>query len=41
MTAIKGSEKSTMVGGEKAVSIDFELDRPVPQKLYQHLVNKS
>lgn len=41
MTAIKGSEKATMVGGEKAVSIDFELDQPVPQKLYQHLVNKS
>lgn len=40
MTAIKGSEKATMVGGEKAVSIDFELDEAVPQKLYQHLVNK-
>jgi hypothetical protein len=41
MTAIVGSEKATMVGGQKAVSIDFELDQPVPQKLYQHLVNKS
>ncbi|WP_412972120.1 DUF3427 domain-containing protein [Glaciecola sp. MF2-115] len=40
MSAIKGSEKETMVGGQKAVSIDFELDQPVPQKLYQHLVNK-
>lgn len=36
---IKGSERPTMIGGKKAVTIEFELDEPVPQKLYQHLIS--
>ena len=39
LKTIKGSERPTMIGGKKAVTIEFELDEPVPQKLYQHLIS--
>lgn len=38
LNTIVTSAKETTIGGEKAVSIEFELDKPVPIKLYQHLI---
>ncbi len=40
LRVIKGTQTLTTIGGKKAVSIEFELDQPIPQKLYQHLVHK-
>jgi len=39
LRVIKGSEKATTVGGKKAVSMEFELDQAIPDKLYNHLVS--
>ncbi len=35
---IVGSQQAVKVEGKNAVSIEFELDQAVPQKLYQHLI---
>ena len=39
LRVIKGSEKTIMVGGKKAVSMELELDQAIPDKLYNHLVS--
>ncbi len=38
LKAIVGSQQAVKVGGKNAVSIEFELDQAVPQKLYNHLI---
>ncbi|MGB0957367.1 MAG: DUF3427 domain-containing protein, partial [Litorivicinus sp.] len=38
LTYVPGTARPTMVGGSPAVSMEFQLDEPVPFKLYQHLV---
>jgi hypothetical protein len=40
MRTIKGSERPTTIGAKRAVTIEFELDQAIPQKLYQHLIQK-
>lgn len=40
LKVIKGSERPTTIGGKNAVSMEFEIDSPIPQKLYQHLIKK-
>lgn len=41
LTTIVGSERPTTIGGKKAVTLEFELDQAIPQKLYQHLIQKN
>ena len=41
MKTIIGSARPTKIGGKNAVTIEFELDQAIPQKLYQHLIQKN
>ena len=41
MKTIIGSTRPTTIGGKNAVTIEFELDQAIPQKLYQHLIQKN